>query len=217
MSAFENVEFADNPEPRCPCILLLDTSGSMGGDPINELNAGLKAFQQALLEDSLAKLRVEVAIISFGEGVTLEQDFVTVENLQTPTLYASGSTPMGEGIQLALDKIDERKKTYKTNGISYYRPWVFLITDGEPTDQWQPAAGRVQQLEASKGVAFFSVGVGGANTFILQQISARQPIKLKGLNFKEMFVWLSSSLASVSNSRPGEEVPLQSPLGWGAV
>ena len=218
MNAFGNVEFADNPEPRCPCVLLLDTSGSMGGAPIQELNAGLKAFQEALLEDSLAKLRVEVAIITFGEGVTLAQDFVTAENLQVPTLYADGLTPMGTAINLALDKLDERKQTYKTNGISYYRPWVFLITDGEPTDQWQPAAGRVQQAEAGKKVAFFAVGVGeGVNTNVLAQISPRQPIGLKGLQFKEMFVWLSSSLTSVSNSRPDENVPLQSPLGWGNV
>ena len=124
---------------------------------------------------------------------------------------------MGEAINLALDKLDERKQTYKANGISYYRPWLFLITDGEPTDQWQPAAGRVQQAEASKRVAFFSVGVSGANTSILAQMSPRQPISLNGLNFREMFVWLSSSLTSVSNSRPDDNVPLQSPLGWGSV
>ena len=63
---FGTVSFADNPEPRCPCLLLLDTSGSMSGRPISELNAGLQAFQSELQADSLAMKRVEVALITFG-------------------------------------------------------------------------------------------------------------------------------------------------------
>src|SRR5215510_7073987 len=63
---FVATEFAENPEPRCPCVLLLDTSGSMKGQPISELNRGLNAFRDELASDSLAAKRVEVAIITFG-------------------------------------------------------------------------------------------------------------------------------------------------------
>ncbi len=62
--AFGTDSFADNPEPRCPCLLLLDTSGSMNGAAINELNAGLVAFKEELSADSLAMKRVEVAVRS---------------------------------------------------------------------------------------------------------------------------------------------------------
>ncbi len=62
---FGSVEFAENPEPRCPCILLLDVSRSMQGPPIQQLNEGLAVFRRHLAEDSLAMKRVEVAVITF--------------------------------------------------------------------------------------------------------------------------------------------------------
>ncbi len=214
---FSQVEFdVTNPEPRCPCVLLLDTSGSMGGKPITELNQGLQAFQSALTADELAMMRVEIAIVTFGP-VKVEQDFITADQYTPQTLAASGVTPMGAAIEKALNMIDDRKQVYKQNGISYYRPWVFMVTDGAPTDEWMAAAERVKAAEAKKKVAFFSVGVEGANLEILNNISARSALKLRGLNFAEMFVWLSSSLTSVSHSTVGDEITLESPAGWGAV
>lgn len=214
----ELVKFDDsNPEPRCPCVLLLDVSGSMNGDAIRELNAGLSTFQQALQRDDLAAMRVEVAIITFGSKVQVAQDFVSAHQFEAQPLRASGSTPMGEAIQLALDMLRQRKDVYRQHGISYYRPWVFLITDGAPTDNWRPAAQRVQQEEAGKSVAFFAVGVQRADMKRLGQIATRQPLKLKGLNFSDMFVWLSQSLTSVSHSQVGDQVPLESPSGWSVV
>lgn len=213
---FSNVEFADNPEPRCPCVLLLDTSGSMSGNRIEQLNAGLQSFKDSLVEDNLAMLRVEIAIITFGP-VSLMQDFVTADQFFPPHLSASGVTPMGGAIHLALDKIEERKQTYKQNGIARFRPWVFLITDGGPTDEWQSAAKRVKEAEENKKVAFFAVGVEEADMNILNQISSREAVRLQGLNFQGMFEWLSTSLTSVSHSRPGEEVALASPAGWAEV
>ncbi|MBP1597398.1 MAG: von Willebrand factor type [Acidobacteria bacterium] len=74
-----DVEFAMNPDPRCACVLLLDTSASMAGPPINELNQSLKVFQEDLQEDPLARRRVEIAVVTFGDkGVTKIQDFVPV-------------------------------------------------------------------------------------------------------------------------------------------
>lgn len=117
--------------------------------------------------------------------------------------------------------LEDRKATYKANGVAYYRPWIFLITDGEPNDQgWEAAAQRAMNGEKMKSYAFFSVGVDGANQRILKMFSNREPLKLKGLRFKELFLWLSSSLRSVSRSTPGDEVPLQNPVtpsGWASV
>ncbi len=212
------VEFDDsNPEPRCACVLLVDVSHSMSGTPINQLNEGLLTFQQALQDDPLASMRVEVAIVSFGGSVTVEQDFITANQFQAKPLSVTGATPMGKAIDLSLDMIRQRKDTYKQNGISYYRPWIFLITDGAPTDEWQRAAQRVKQSEEEKTVAFFSVGVKGADMNTLSQISVRQPVALKGLNFREMFVWLSQSLTSVSHSQPEDQLPLKPPTGWAEV
>lgn len=212
------VRFDDsNPEARCPCILLLDVSGSMSGKPIEELNQGLATFQREIQSDDLAAMRVEVAVVTFGSRVDVTNQFVTANEFEVTPLRAGGSTPMGQAINQALDMINERKDTYKAHGVPYYRPWIFLITDGAPTDEWEPAARRVSDAEANKGVAFFAVGVQKADMNTLRKIAVRQPIRLKGLNFQEMFVWLSQSLASVSHSIVGEQVPLSPPTGWSVV
>jgi uncharacterized protein YegL len=212
------VEFDEsNPEPRCPCVLLVDVSGSMSGDPIQQLNGGLITFRNELNNDPVASLRVEVAIVSFGGTVVVEQDFITAGQFQPSTLQTSGATPMGEAINLALDMIHQRKDIYKQNGTPYYRPWIFLITDGAPTDIWETAAKRIKEEESKNAVAFFAVGVKGADMVMLSQIAVRQPVSLIGLNFREMFVWLSKSLTSVSHSQPGEQLALPAPTGWASV
>jgi uncharacterized protein YegL len=214
------VEFADNPEPRCPCVLLLDTSGSMRGDAINALNEGLKSFKDELAQDSLASRRVEVAIVTFGGDVKVVQEFITVDEFTAPTLEASGLTPMGTAIQKALDLLAERKALYKTNGVAYYRPWVFLITDGSPEGEAQEAIAhatqRIKDDEAAKRVAFFSVGVQNADMKTLTELSPRPPLKLQGLHFVELFVWLSRSTQQVANSKVGDQVALP-PVNWGTV
>jgi len=217
---FADVTFVDNPEPRCPCVLLLDTSSSMAGQPITQLNAGLQQFQEELASDTLAAKRVEVAIISFGP-VRVQQDFVTADMFTAPQLACEGGTPMGEAIMEALDLIKLRKQQYQANGVAYYRPWIFLITDGAPTDAWTAAAKAVHDAEKTKALAFFPVGVDGADFNVLRQISPRSPIKLRGLAFRELFQWLSNSLSGVSKSAVGDVLrlppPDTTPNGWAAI
>lgn len=250
---FEQAEFADNPEPRCPVALVLDTSGSMSGAAIQELNEGLRAFGSALQSDRLASLRVEVAVVAFGGKVRAldvraggpgsgkdlvpfnprglaqrhaakeipfdaRQAFVTVDQYLPPVLDAHGDTPMGEAIQRSLALLRERKEIYKQNGLDYFRPWMFVITDGQPTDKgWEAAAEEVKAEEMRRGVIFYGVGVEKADLNVLSRFSAvRPPLKLKGLAFGDLFMWLSKSLSMIAHSRPGEQTPLP-PVGWGSV
>jgi uncharacterized protein YegL len=214
--SFETDDFASNPEPRCPCVLLLDVSKSMSGTPLSELNAGLGTLHTDLVDDGLATKRVEIAIVTFGP-VRNELPFTTAGSFYPPLLSAQGDTPMGEAILTALNLIHTRKDEYRANGISYYRPWVFLITDGAPTDDWQAAAAAIREGESTKAFAFFAIGVKGADMGTLRRISVREPLPLQGFKFRELFRWLSTSLRQVSRSAPGAYVALPPPEGWTSV
>ncbi|MCM1984581.1 vWA domain-containing protein [Lyngbya confervoides] len=213
-------EFVENPENRCPVVLLVDTSSSMSGQPIQALNEGLRAFKEAVMKDEQASLRVDVAIVSFGP-VELVQDFVTIDQFDPPALTAMGLTPMGEAIDYALDLLEGRKETYRQNGIQYYRPWVFLITDGAPNPDspWQAAAHKIQDAEAQRKLSFFAVGVQGADMGTLQRITPaeRPPLMLNGLDFRAMFLWLSDSMVRVSSSTVGSDMVALPPVGWGQI
>lgn len=213
-------EFVENPSNRCPVILLLDTSGSMSGQPIEQLNRGLSAFIEDVQKDEQASLSVELAVVTFGGSPKLINNFQTVDEFEPPYLSADGLTPMGEAIDYALDLLQTRKTNYKENGVQYYRPWVFLITDGAPNNDspWQMAANRVKQAEVDKRVLFFTVAVEGANMEILKQIAPpeRPPVWLNGLDFRSLFLWLSTSMKQVSSQNVGEAVELP-PVGWGKI
>ncbi|HPG40584.1 MAG TPA: VWA domain-containing protein [bacterium] len=222
---FGDTSFVDNPEPRCPCILLLDVSGSMSGQPIQELQNGILKYKEELVTDELAKKRVEIAIVTFGGSVNIVNDFSTADSFVPPTLIAQGETPMGQALIEGLNLLDIRKHDYQQNGIKYFRPWIFLITDGEPTDMnkpiWTDAVERIMHGENNRAFMFFAVGVENANMEILSQLSKkRPPLKLKGLRFCDLFSWLSNSQQQVSRSKPGDSVPLENPTGptgWAEV
>src|SRR5439155_3071209 len=101
----EAAEPAEKSEPRCPFVLLLDTSASMQGPPIEALNQGLRTLRDELLKDPATARRVELALVTFDSEVEVIQDFVTPEQFEPPVLTAQGLTRMAAGIQEALDLI----------------------------------------------------------------------------------------------------------------
>jgi uncharacterized protein YegL len=215
---FAAAEFAENPEPRCPCVLLLDTSGSMQGESIEELNRGLQTFREEIFSDSLSLKRVEIAVITFGP-VRVLQEFTTADGFRPPRLEASGETPLAAAVQRGLQLLKTRKQILRENGIKLFRPWIFLITDGAPTDNWQHLPQIIREGEASKSFSFFALGVRNADFDVLRQIAVREPLKLGGVRFREFFLWLSASLKNVSHSTPGDAVPIPDykPYGWSEV
>lgn len=211
------VQFTKDPLPtknqgerHIPAVLLVDTSGSMSGAPIEELNRGLREFGNALQEDSLALGRAEVCIISFNSSVETEMGFRPAVDYEAPTLSASGLTSFNEAIQAGLDAIESRKKEYKDQGVSYYRPWLFVLTDGAPTDTGLEASAksRLQDAIRNKKVTYMPMGIGdGADTRKLQEYypdeaAAKPVLKADAKNFKEAFVWLSASISLISKSDP---------------
>jgi hypothetical protein len=136
---FSTAEFADNPEPRCPCLLLLDNSMSMRGSPIDQLNEGLRIFREELASDTLASKRVEVGIVTFGP-VHVETDFISAQNFHAPVLSVAGDTPWDKRSRRAsICSGFARTPTNRTE-FPITVPGFFLITDGGPTDSWTRAA-----------------------------------------------------------------------------
>ena len=195
-------------------MLLLDTSGSMSDGPIEELREGLKQFLRETSDDETASMSVELEIITFGGEAAIAAPFapVNVINDNQPHLEANGSTPLGEALTLASQELKERRRLYKSKGISSYKPWVILMTDGGPNDHWEEAAKAMRSLGEQKKLQYIGIGIGEDADFdTLREILPEHPgpVKLKGLCFKEFFSWLTDSLKSVSASSVAEQDKIQ--------
>ena len=212
-------ELADNPTARVPVCLVLDTSGSMDGPPIEQLNHGLEEFYSAIRADDIARYSTEIAIVTFGGTAAQVTDFCSIDRQHVRGLVADGGTPMGEAVEIALGLLEQRKKEYQDAGVDYFQPWLILMTDGQPTSPWETVADRTAQLANDKKLSVFAIGVGaGADMGVLARFSPRRSaVRLSGLKFGAFFEWLSRSVTAVSNSTPGQEVPLPAPTGWTTV
>jgi uncharacterized protein YegL len=201
-----------NDEQKCPCVLVLDTSGSMSGEPINELNNGLSRFHEEISKDTTASSRLEIEIIRFDSSVEVVQGFSLVENFSMPQLSTRGSTKLVDGVRKGIERVDERKKWYKEEMQTYYRPYIILITDGAP-DDGQDVDGLSREIQNGvdgKHFNFWAFGVEGANMEVLQKISHASfaPLKLTGVDFVKFFQWLSTSMTAVTNSKEGEKIDI---------
>ena len=204
-----DVALVDNSEQRTPLILVLDSSGSMYGQPIQQLNEGLKLLEQELKNDVIAAKRVRILVIEYGgyDQCTVHGDWKDAMDFTAPVLEANGTTPMGQAIMLALEEIEAEKQRFKQAGVAYTRPWLFLMSDGVPTDQWEQAAQLCRQAEESQKTAVFPIMVDGASAEVMGSFSRNgvNGVKmLKGLQFKELFLWLSASMQVVSQSTPDD-------------
>lgn len=210
------VDFIDNSDQRTLCVLILDGSGSMQGHKIEALNKGLISLQNSLQKDTVARGRVRLLILRVGDNnaVSIESDWTDAINFTAPSISANGTTPLGTALNLALDKIDEEKINLKNAGVTYTRPLIWIITDGEPTDmpEWDNAASRSVSYMRDKKVQLYSIGVEVSD---LTPLKMTQPggviLELANLDFSELFNFLSASVSTVSKAGPGANVQVTVP------
>jgi uncharacterized protein YegL len=208
-------DLVSNPTTRLPICLCLDTSRSMKGNPILELKKGIDFFFQAIKDDEIAKYSIEISIIVFGNKVEKILDFKNMDAQEMPKLIAKGGTLMGEGISLALDILEQRKKEYSNKGIDYYQPWIVLMTDGRSGDNLNDSIRKVTNLANKAKLTLFPIAIGSkADTKSLKELSTlKNNMILKVKNpkyFQDLFMWLSQSVISVSQSTPGDKTGLPS-------
>lgn len=213
-------DLVSNPEARVPVCLCLDTSGSMAGAPIEELNAGVGLFYQAIREDEAAVNAAEISLVTFGYDWRCIADFAGVERHdQEPCLTASGGTPMGEAVNLALDLLERRQREYRENGVESFRPWLVLMTDGQPNgdpQQLEYAISRVAGMAEARKLVVIPIAIGShADNQVLQRFSPGRPaLTLQGLKFREFFAWLSRSVSVASRMSADGAIPVGSIAGW---
>ena len=215
-------DLIENPTPRVPVVLCLDTSWSMSGLPIEELAEGVNLFYRSIFEDEFARHSAEICVVTFGNyGVQRVAEFGPVERPPNLEFFAEGTTPMGEAVSVALDNLEDRKQQYKARGVDYFQPWLVLMTDGAPTDNIDEAVERIRTLLQQKRLSVFPIGIGQeADMEVLAKFSpGRDPLRLRGLKFRNFFEWLGKSVQKVSASVPGERVPLdvKGLKGWAQV
>ena len=235
-----SAESAENYEQKCLCVLVLDTSGSMleiidnsnmqytgetvymdgkqynlvtgGVSKLDLLNDGLQVFYDEIMSDEVTSQRLELSLITFNDKVTVVQEPALPENMTMPVLECEGDTALVDAVNEAIEKVEARKQWYKSTGQTYYRPWIILMTDGEPNaDQDIDAlAARIQRDTAAKKYAFLPIGVEGANMEVLQRIASNgmNAMKLKDTHFAQFFKWLSASMGTIVNHTEGEKVNL---------
>ncbi len=227
--------YYQNPNQRTPCVLVLDVSQSMqlaSDNPNNVkqerrielLNKGIEIFYNDLMQDETAKNRVRLAIVMVGgptNQAELMMDWTDAVDFMPMTFNAQGLTPLAQGMNLALDLIEDEVKNLRSNGINLTRPWIMVLSDGQPTDveNWPQAVARCQEAEKNKKCIIYPIGVDikDSELAILQQISATPAMHLQSYKFKEFFVWLSASLKSVSISAPGNNAQLPNISPWATV
>lgn len=212
-------EGARNNATRVAICLCVDTSTSMDGEPINELNRGIQMFVDELLKDEIAKYSAEIAVVEFNSNAETKLPFTPVSELKSmkSELYAEGMTAMGAGVKMAINLLNDRKAYYKKNGIPYYQPWLVLMSDGGPNDEYVSAANLAHQMSKGKQLLSIPIGIGSsARLDVLAQFSATVPaLELKNNDFKTFFKWLSASVVNQSRSNKDADFQFdQKQLGW---
>lgn len=184
-------DLVNNPTPRVPICLCLDTSGSMGrsvggthtGETvfsdgqewnvvtggrscISDMQQGIEQFYEALRNDETAKYAAEISIVTFSDKATCVEDFANIDRQpETPNFTAEGDTAMGEGVCMALDLLEKRKSEYQEKGVDYFQPWLVLMTDGAPNGDREALNRAIERTRAaadSNKLTVFPIGIGSA-------------------------------------------------------
>lgn len=200
-----------------------------GKSRIEQVNEGIIGLFESIRKDEVAQYSVELAIVTFDSQAKQELDFANIERQGDAPIFkaessSGGNTFMGEGVNLALNRLEARKQEYKDMGVDYFQPWLVIMTDGEANgsmEEQKRAIHRIQQMVDKQKLVVFPIAMGSdASMNILAEYSPnRTPIKIRDLKYREFFEFISDNLIAKSKSTAGEkiEIRLEDIRGWGEL
>lgn len=185
---------------RLPVYLLLDCSGSMHGEPIESVRQGLHLIQSDLQSNPQAIETVWLSVITFDSTAKQIVPLTPIDQFTAPTIEATGTTSLGRALNMLLDCIDKevRKTTAEVKGD--FKPLVFIMTDGVPTDSWEDAANKVMKRRLGKVIA--CAAGAGADETNLKKIT-EDVVKLTNNTpgaLGAYFEWVTASISATSSS-----------------
>jgi uncharacterized protein YegL len=191
---------------RLPVYLVLDVSGSMSGEPIKAVKEGVAMLLNALRGEPYALETAYLSVITFESKAKQVSPLTDLVSFQEPQLNSGGTTALGAALELLSSRLDTEivKNTPQEKGD--WRPLVFLMTDGQPTDKWQKGMDEVKKRKAK--IIACAAG-SGADINVLKQIT-ENVVQLKSTSandIKKFFEWISASVVQGSQklNTGGEE------------
>jgi uncharacterized protein YegL len=200
---------------RLPVYLVLDTSYSMEGPPIEAVRMGLRGLLSDLQGDPHALDTCWLSVITFDSTAKQLVPLTAIDQFNEPDLNVNGTTALGAGLELMLDCIDKeiRKTTADIKGD--YKPLVFIMTDGYPTDpgKWEPAADKVKNRRLGNVIA--CAAGPDADDAVLKRIT-EVVIRLQDCSagsFQAFMAWVSDSIKMTSQkiADSGDGAPINIP------
>ena len=191
------------------CAVLVDTSSSMAGKE-EDIVEGIRTMKDAIMEDDIARGRVEICLITFDSEVREVCPFGPVSRIEIPDIRTHGMTCTHAAVAFALKRVQERTAEYRSLGMTYKQPWIWLLTDGHSNDADNGAFQALLEAQNTKPnpkCIFYGVAIGDdVNEQELASMSRNSTIlKVSKEDFMEAFSFISQSLSMTSRTAPGED------------
>jgi len=183
---------------RLPVYLLLDTSGSMSGEPIEAVKNGVQVLISTLRQDPYALETAYLSVITFDSSAKQVVPLTELASFQTPSIVASGTTELGAALSLLGDRIEAEVGRTTADAKGDWKPLIFIMTDGSPTDDWKKGLDRLKKVRT--GIVIACAAGPGADTSVLKQITevVVQLDKADSNTIKAFFKWVSASVSTGS-------------------